>query len=121
MLAKVDHIVFKQNGYIAIDKGDKCPERQAVQVSSHDCRLGKWYFEGIGQDEFSSTSAYSSLETPHAIVHQQVQRAVELIEKDWISDQDVHDQLIESIKNFESASTEVMTLMDDMVEQKHQS
>lgn len=120
LLAKVDHIVFKQNGYIAIDKGEQCPERQAVQVSSHDCRLGKWYCEGIGLEEFSETAAYSSLETPHADVHHQVQRAIELIQKDWISDQGIHNQLIESVKRFESASTEVMTLIDDMVEQKHQ-
>jgi len=124
LLTKVDHIVFKQNGYIAIDSdGKKCPEKQAVQVSSHDCRLGKWYYEGLGKQEFTNTSAYKALETPHADVHAQVQvqRSIDLIQQDWVSDASIRKELIDSIKNFESASSDVMRHMDEMVEQKNSS
>ncbi len=122
LLTKVDHIVFKQNGYIAIDSdGKKCPEKQAVQVSSHDCRLGKWYYEGLGKQEFTNTSAYKALETPHADVHAQVQRSIDLIQQDWVSDASIRKELIDSIKNFESASSNVMRHMDEMVEQKNSS
>lgn len=120
LLAKVDHIVFKQNGYIAIDKNTPCSERKAVQVSSHNCRLGKWYYEGTGLTEFSNTEAYKALEEPHTQVHNQVQRSLELIQKDWVNDQNIRINLIDSIKQYEAASSDVMRLMDEMVEQKHQ-
>jgi len=63
-LAKVDHIVFKQNAYIAIDKDPTAIEYQAVQTPHTNCRLGKWYFEGLGLQQFSHTAAYQTLNSP---------------------------------------------------------
>jgi methyl-accepting chemotaxis protein len=121
LLAKVDHIVFKQNGYIAIDRDEKAPEHQAVQVAPTNCRLGKWYFEGLGQEQFSHTGAYTALTNPHERVHHGVQEALVLAKQDWMNDDLIRQQLLGSIEDFEAASGEVMQLMDEMIDEKHRN
>ena len=119
LLAKVDHIVFKQNGYMAFDKDDKSAEYKAVQINSSNCRLGKWYFEGTGLEQFNQTKSYAALNAPHETVHRDVQAALTLAGKDWMHDPSVQQELIEKVNSFEAASTEVMTLLDEMIEEKH--
>lgn len=119
LLAKVDHIVFKQNAYIAIDKDHTSSEYQAVQTKHTDCRLGKWYFEGIGFEQFSHTNAYSTLNAPHERVHGDVQQALTYSRQDWINEPVVRQQLLASIDSFEQASGEVMQMVDEMIDQKH--
>jgi len=120
LLAKVDHIVFKQNAYIAIDKDSTAPEYQAVQTSHSNCRLGKWYFEGLGLQQFSHTGAYQTLNAPHERVHNDAQQSLIYAQQDWLNDPNIRQQLLNSIDNFEAASGEVMELVDEMIDEKHQ-
>ena len=120
LLAKVDHIVFKQNAYIAIDKDPSAPEFQAVQTPHTNCRLGKWYFEGIGLKQFSHTRAYSALNSPHERVHNDVQQSLVYAQQDWLNDSAIRQQLLSSIDSFEAASGEVMQMVDEMIDEKHQ-
>jgi len=120
LLAKVDHIVFKQNAYIAIDKEPTSPEFQAVQTPHTNCRLGKWYFEGNGLQQFSHTDAYSALNNPHERVHNDVQQSLVYAQQDWLNNSTIRQQLLNKIDDFEAASGEVMVLVDEMIDEKHQ-
>ena len=64
-LAKLDHIIYKNNMYQLIFGG----EHQFKAVDHHNCRLGKWYDTGLGKQEFSYLPSYKSLEKYHKIVH----------------------------------------------------
>jgi len=119
LLAKVDHIIFKQNTYSAIDKPDDAPEYKAAQVGHEDCRLGKWYFEGAGLEHFSETKAYQQLNEPHAAVHNGGHDALSCSRKDWKSNEAVRQELLANVDTLEKASGEVMILMDEMVEEKY--
>lgn len=119
LLTKLDHIVYKQNGYIAIENSQDCPQRQAIMVDNHNCRLGKWYYEGIGHEKFRTTSAYSKLDHPHGDVHLTTQRAYAISREDWPSDPQKLDEIIEQMRLSEQASSEVMKYIDAMVEEKH--
>ncbi|MEW5057580.1 MAG: methyl-accepting chemotaxis protein [Cycloclasticus sp.] len=120
LLAKVDHIVFKQNAYIAIDKDQSSAEYKAVQTAHTDCRLGQWYFEGIGLEQFSHTQAYAVLNAPHERVHKDVQQALVYAKQDWLNEPTIRQQLLDSIDRFEVASGEVMARVDEMIDEKHQ-
>jgi len=120
LLAKVDHIVFKQNAYIAIDQEPTAPEFQAVQTSHSNCRLGKWYFEGLGLQQFSHTAAYQALNNPHERVHNDVQQSLVHAQQDWLNDSNIRQQLLNKVSDFEAASGEVMELVDEMIDEKHQ-
>lgn len=119
LLTKLDHIIYKQNGYIAIENPDDCPQYQAIKVDNHNCRLGKWYYEGIGYENFRTTQAYGSLEAPHQEVHRATQAAYEFSRSNWEGDSHKLDEIIEQMRVSEEASSRVMTYIDDMIEQKN--
>ncbi len=120
LLTKLDHIVFKQNGYMAIEGSDDSPQSQAIQVDHHGCRLGKWYDEGIGYQNFRHTIAYSKLVGPHSNVHQNTQQAYEISRQNWQENEALLDQILSCMEQTELASNEVMDYIDQMVEEKHQ-
>ena len=111
--------MYKQNGYIALENAQDCPQHQAIMVDNHNCRLGKWYYEGIGHQKFRTTSDYSKLDHPHGDVHQATQSAYIVSREDWPSDPLKLDEIINQMQLAEQASAEVMQFIDEMVEEKH--
>ncbi len=66
-LTKTDHMLYKFHIYqILMGVSDKNPEEFADHTS---CRLGKWYYEGIGKQTCSHLPAFRNLEQPHKEVH----------------------------------------------------
>jgi len=63
---KLDHVTWKSDVYRALwGLSDKTAENFA---DHHDCRLGKWYYEGEGK-KYQDLLAFKQLEKPHAEVH----------------------------------------------------
>lgn len=120
LLTKLDHIIFKQNGYIAIESQEECPQQKAISVDHHNCRLGKWFYEGIGHQQFRTTSAYGRLEQPHADVHQYTLEAYRQSRSDWFSHPDEIEGILARMRQAEDASGLVMQCIDEMVEEKNQ-
>jgi methyl-accepting chemotaxis protein len=120
LLTKVDHIVYKQNGYIAIENAQDCPEASAINVTHRECRLGLWYFEGIGFDQFKYTHAYQKLDHPHHDVHRFTQQAYSFSRQNWIENPELFNKIIQNMEQSEAASYEVMNGIDAMVEEKYQ-
>ncbi|MFP6278354.1 chemotaxis chemoreceptor TlpD [Helicobacter pylori] len=80
-LAKLDHVVFKNNLYGMIFG------LNSFDITSHkNCRLGKWYYEGAGKENFSNTSGYRALESHHASVHAEANDLVKAVQEDHITD-----------------------------------
>jgi methyl-accepting chemotaxis protein len=113
-MVKVDHMVFMQNGYLAIWNGVDSPEGEAVGVDHHNCRLGKWYYEGIGKEQFSATTAYKQLEMPHSRVHLKVQEGIAGVSGNWQNDGAITANIIQSFTDAEQASEAVMQLVSQM-------
>lgn len=121
LLTKLDHIVYKQNTYIALENPEDCPQYHAIAVDNHHCRLGKWYDSGIGYDQFRHTAAYSKLANPHIEVHQYAQEAYRVSRKNWRENPDLLDNIFSLMQSTEEASGGVMTCIDAMLEEKHQN
>ena len=109
-LAKLDHILWKTNTYLSATT----KKEQFKFVSHHNCRLGKWYYEGEGKASFSSTPSYAKLENPHATVHNGTHKVFDLIEQNNI---DV-DTLIKAFKEMETGSDEVFSVLDKILHDK---
>jgi len=120
LLTKLDHIIFKQNGYLAIENPDSCPQADAISVDNHNCRLGKWYYEGAGYENFRGTHAYTSLDNPHADVHRFTQQAYAISRENWVDDTLLLNDIIKQMQSSEDASADVMIQIDAMIEEKHQ-
>ncbi len=100
---KLDHLMYKVDVYQRIfgmsdkDIGDF--------ASHHQCRLGKWYYEGKGR-ELSHLPAYRQLEPPHEQVHSAGIRALNA------KAEGRHEDCIEALHQMELASIEVLRLLD---------
>ena len=122
ILAKVDHIVYKQRTYLGIqDTQQHVDAVNAVSVDHHNCRLGKWYDEGIGYEQFRHLNSFKQLQKPHAAVHKCAGFAVDLASDNWLGNQNIRDEIVAAVQRAEAASDEVMALLDAMVEEKHQN
>jgi len=109
-LAKLDHILWKVNTYYsAITK-----EEQFKFVDHHSCRLGKWYYEGDGKDNFSHTSHYRSLEDPHATVHNGTHKVFDLMREENVN----VDALVAAFKEMEDGSEKVFSTLDKILHDK---
>ncbi|WP_077334618.1 methyl-accepting chemotaxis protein [Vibrio ruber] len=118
-LIKLDHVIYKQNGYIALESNGEGAEAKEVQVDHFNCRMGKWYYEGEGYEAFSQTSAYHRLEEHHQAVHQNMQEALKLVREDWLADDDVLHRLVDVVDKAEHASNRVIEYVSEMVREKH--
>ena len=109
-LAKLDHILWKVNTYYsALTK-----EEQFKFVDHHNCRLGKWYYEGEGKEHFSSCSEYKDLESPHATVHNGTHKVFELMVEEKVNMK----ALLKAFEEMETGSDNVFKSLDDILHAK---
>jgi len=109
-LAKLDHVIWKVNTYLSVAKKEQTFE----YVDYHDCRLGKWYYEGEGKEFFSNTSSFAELENPHATVHEGTKKIFDLLKMDT---KDL-ERLIEAINEMEDGSRKVFEILDKILIEK---
>lgn len=118
-LVKVDHVIFKQNGYLALgDSSGHEDDITAVAVDHNSCRLGKWYYEGLGNKNFSNTSGYSKIAEPHEIVHKSVYSAVKLRDQNWKTDPAIRDNIIGFMRAAEESSNRILIHIDEMMDER---
>ncbi len=104
-LAKLDHILWKVNTYLSVNKAEAAFDF----VDHHNCRLGKWYYEGEGMEFFSCSDHYGNLEYPHSLVHDSTKDIFKIIDQDQSLD---YTALMESFKVMEDSSGEVFAALD---------
>ena len=109
-LAKLDHVLFKVDGYGSIF------DTEHKELSNHiNCRLGKWY-EGIGKENFSTTSAYKQMEAPHKVVHESINKAIACVKNGSCLD-DIY-YVINLFEEAEEASNTLFSLLNQMLHEK---
>lgn len=111
-MAKLDHMIFKTNAYSSVFE-----ERANHQLSDHhNCNLGKWY-ANEGRQEFKNTSSYIPLEKPHALIHANMKKVMELLSSGKYKNED----MVNLFKESEKASQELFVLLDNMVAERHRA
>ena len=100
---KLDHLMYKVDVYQRIfGMNDRSIDSFA---SHHQCRLGKWYYEGKGK-ELGHLPAYRQLEPPHERVHSAGIDALRA------KAEGRHEDCIAALHEMELASIEVLRLLD---------
>jgi methyl-accepting chemotaxis protein len=107
-MAKLDHMIFKAHAYEAGFEGKSNKEFS----DHHTCALGHWYEHGDGKAVFGQLPAYSHLLEPHKKVHEEIRKAMELLQKDPIANDKL---IIESFKAAEVASTELFAVLNELM------
>jgi len=118
-LIKVDHMIYKQRAYMALNSNGDAQYVDAVKVSWHGCRLGKWYYEGDGKARFGGVPSFGAMEKPHAEVHRCAQAILPIITQPWEKDPALQEQLYKELECMERGSAGVMETIDRMVAEKN--
>ncbi|SIN88975.1 methyl-accepting chemotaxis protein [Sulfurivirga caldicuralii] len=108
-LAKLDHIMFKGNGYASVF----AEKRVAEFGDHHSCRLGKWYEEGEGKKHLSHVPTYTKLEAPHAKVHERILAALQCVDRQDCVERD--DWVKQQFDGAEQASQEMFRVLNEIV------
>lgn len=109
-MAKIDHVMFKKS-VVEVVLGKESWASSDVP-DHHSCRLGRW-FDTAADDALKQIAPMQALEAPHARVHEVARAALKAHEA---GDQD---RAIEELKALESASKEVVGLLEEVA--KHLS
>jgi len=112
VLAKLDHLIFKANGYKTVFTG----EASAHFASDNECRLGKWYFEGDGKETFGKCASYSKMAAPHKAVHDSIKKAVECVQNGTCTEKSQN--VMTYFEDAEKASIKVIENLNAMLEEE---
>ncbi|MBL4941846.1 MAG: CZB domain-containing protein [Colwellia sp.] len=106
---KMDHVVWKSEVYrVIFGMSDRSTEDFA---DHHNCRLGKWYFQGEGASKYASHSAFKQLDTPHAQVHTYGLSALKAMKNGDMA------RAVKDLAGMESASVDVVNLLTSLSHQ----
>ncbi|OQX73786.1 MAG: chemotaxis protein [Campylobacteraceae bacterium 4484_4] len=109
-LAKLDHVLWKINTYLSAITS----KEQFGFVDHHNCRLGKWYYDGDGKAYFEKTPSFSKLEPPHATVHNATHKVFDIIENDALN----FSRFDAAFREMEEASNQVFSILDTILQEK---
>lgn len=109
-MAKLDHMIFKTTSYSSVFES-----KPNLNLSDHTtCNLGKWY-ANKGKDEFKSSSSYIAIEKPHAVIHDNMKKVMQLIGSKDVKNEDI----LKLFRESEIASNELFEHLDNLLRDKH--
>ena len=109
VLSKLDHLLYKANGYKTVFT----QEVHASFANDSDCRLGKWYFSGIGQEKFSKCKSFAKMKVPHTAVHENIQKAVHCVQEGTCTKESQN--VMTFFNAAEEASKEVVAVLSELL------
>ncbi|WP_420827037.1 CZB domain-containing protein [Marinomonas ostreistagni] len=117
-LIKLDHVIYKQNGYVALHAAEAGHEHEAARVDHTMCRMGKWYYGEAQSESYAKSEAFKRLEQPHQQVHSSVHAAIEQVDSNWESDAQIRNDIVDSMRLAEEGSEQVMYWVNQLTEQR---
>ncbi len=112
VLTKLDHLLFKANGYKTVFTNEATGEF----ASDTECRLGRWYLSGNGKDTFGKTASFSKMAAPHKEVHDNIKKAVECVKAGTCTEESQN--VMTYFDAAESASIKVVESLNAMLEEE---
>ena len=112
VLVKLDHLLFKANGYKTVFTG----KATGNFASDHECRLGKWYFEGKGKEIFAKCASYNKMAAPHKEVHDNIKKAADCVQQGTCTQESQN--VMTYFNSAEQASIKVMESLNAMLDEE---
>ncbi|MCV6628176.1 MAG: methyl-accepting chemotaxis protein [Cellvibrionaceae bacterium] len=121
-LMKLDHVILKQNTYLALDdSADRSEELEQVAVQHTDCRLGQWYYQSEGSEQYSNYSNFKGIEQPHQQMHEAIHTAISYRDLNWRNDKQVRADIIGEMQTVEEASKLFLHRIEQLMIEKTQA
>lgn len=119
-LIKIDHVVYMQNAYRAVEVDDATHEDGQKVAEDHlSCNFGLWYYNEEGQNSYGHLPVYNSIADPHQRLHLNVHNVIDEIQNSaWQTSASSHQNIVKYFNEAELASSELVQLVDQMVSEK---
>ena len=119
-LAKVDHLLYLQQAYRALERGGASPEAEAAMINEQDSRFGQWLRQDDAGGLYRHLPAYQEITAPHHHVHSNVHNALASAAGDWQHNVHLQQQILDCMQNAEQNSQQLIDLLDRLVDEKKQ-
>ncbi len=117
-LAKVNQMIYVQEGYRAMELGADSASARAVGVSHYECKLGQWYYRGVGAKQYGHLPSFQKIDDPHQLTHLCMHSAMQQLTQNWQVSPAIQNHILNNFKSVENSSQEVIRLLDTIVEEK---
>jgi methyl-accepting chemotaxis protein len=105
-LARIDHVLFKTNGYNAIISN------KAIDLTNEkSCRFGMW-LSNNAPDQLKDAPSFKKIDKPHTQVHQSINNAIAYIKNGSIENN--YDKIINLFKDSEDASKNLFQVLSNI-------
>lgn len=121
-LAKLDHIIYMQNVYRAIESGDGGGDSTGTQARIEaDAGLATWREGGRGQARFGATQAFARLAPACREVDAAAQEALQASAGNGLDDEAACGTIVAAMERAEHGSQNVITQIGAMVREHHRA
>lgn len=117
-LAKIDHILYMQRAYRAVEAGHDSEEAHAVKIDHTQCRFGNWINSEEGGLSYSHLPSFMQIDKPHQAVHLYVNVLMNMLSGNWKTNTEIQEQMLLNIQYAESSSSELLSYLSKLVEEK---
>ena len=118
-LAKVNHILFMQLAYRAMEKGKDSAEGRAVLIDEDASDFGKWLKDEVnGGGLYKHLPVYREIAAPHQLLHHNVRETVELSAQDWQHSEAIQTAILHNIRVAEDSSFTLIQLLSRLIDEK---
>ncbi|MDD2738864.1 MAG: methyl-accepting chemotaxis protein [Methylomonas lenta] len=117
-LAKVNQMIFVQQGYRAIETGVDSPSAKAVSVDHHACPFGQWFYSGLGAREYGHLPSYQKIALPHETSHKSMNFAMHHLSQNWQTSLEIQAKIIDNFKSIEQCTVDISKNLDLIVDEK---
>lgn len=119
-LAKIDHILYMQRAYRAIELGADSEEARSVDVKETESSFGQWLTSDEGGQSYSHLPSFSQISTPHSGIHLYIIVMLNMLKGDWKNSLELQEQLLLNMQCAETSSAQLLELLSKLVDEKKQ-
>ena len=119
-LAKIDHILYMQQAYRAIEVGADSEEARSVRVDENSSSFGQWLTSDDGGKTYSHLPSFDKINNPNQAVHLYVNVMTNMLKGDWEASIELQEQLLLNMQCAEEASVELLDLLSKLADEKKQ-
>ncbi len=116
-LAKVNQMIYVQQGYRAVETGIDSSSAKAVAIGHHQCKFGQWQL-GAGAKNYGHLPSYQKIDYPHEQTHHCMHTAMHLLTERWQTSPDIQAQIVGHFKSIEQHSADIFHHLDAIVDEK---
>ncbi len=119
-LAKLEHVLYKQNSYRSLEAGPRSDEWRVASGESNNSRLASWCENDVG--EHCDEGLFEQLHEPYERVHSRMHEVLALVEDGrWQNDTKMLERILHDFQEMEEASTQALQIMHRMAQARQKA